>query len=142
MDLGVASGGVSAMAGITFSYDVTMGSTLTGFVRLNGHVSVLGIISVSLELDLTLSYQSMSNITTGTATMTISVSLCFFSISVPITVQKQFSGPTQDKPAQKFIAHGEHSVSPKVSYANTSNLTFFHQYDDSAWKAYCNAFAS
>ncbi len=45
LDLGVASGGVSVMAGITFSYAAGHpGSTLTGFVRITGEVEVLGIL--------------------------------------------------------------------------------------------------
>ena len=54
LDLGVASGGVSAMAGITFSYDATDGTTLTGFVKITGELEILGIISVTLTLQLSL----------------------------------------------------------------------------------------
>jgi hypothetical protein len=138
LDLGVASGGIAAMAGITFNYDATNGSTLTGFVKLTGELEVLGIISVSITLLLTLSYASKNNVATGTATMTISVSLCFFSISVPITVQKQFSGPTQSNP-QKPLVRG---AKDQVSYDNTSQLSFADQYDINAWSDYCNAFAA
>jgi hypothetical protein len=104
LDLGVASGSISAMAGITFSYTAGQGSTLSGFVRLTGEVEVLGILSVTIELQLTLSYSSASNVATGTATMTISVSLCFFSISVPITVQKSFAGPGGSSPHLREIS--------------------------------------
>ena len=139
LDLGVASGGITAMAGITFSYSASNGSTLAGFVRLTGEVEVLGILSVSIELQLTLSYNSGSNSATGTATMTISVSLCFFSISVPITVQKTFSGPSQSSPSFRELPH---HVSPHNQFANTSDLTFGDQMAFGDWQNYCNAFAS
>ena len=54
-DIGVASGGVHAMAGIYFQLKGT-NTELTGFVDIGGEVSVLGIISVSLDLNISLSY--------------------------------------------------------------------------------------
>jgi hypothetical protein len=163
LDLGVASGGVSAMAGITFSYDATKGSTLTGFVRITGEVEVLGILSISLELQLSLSYTP--NIATGTATMTVSVSLCFFSVSVPITVQKSFAGPdlsssSMATPAVDRVAAGTGPAAvgalggaasnagahgdpaPTSPWANTSGTTFEDQMTEGNWFDYTQAFAS
>ncbi len=136
LDLGVASGGVTAMAGITFTYTPGSGSTLTGFVRITGEVEVLGILSVTLELQLTLGYSSATNVATGTATMTISVSLCFFSISVPITVQKTFNGPGSSSPHLRM-----HSATPSAFDPNTQT-NFGAQMDAAAWSDYCSAFAS
>src|SRR5262249_11312321 len=48
-DIGVASGGVHAMAGIYFQLKGTK-SDLTGFIDIGGEVSVLGIISISLDM--------------------------------------------------------------------------------------------
>ena len=137
LDLGVASGSVSAMAGITFSYKAGSGSVLTGFVKIVGEVEILGIISVSLELDLQLSYASATNVATGTATMKISVSLCFFSISVPITVQKSFNGGTHMAPAA--IVRG---AGPRSAFDNNADTTFGAQMDTTSWLDYCSAFAS
>jgi len=136
LDLGVASGGVTAMAGITFSYTKGSGSTLTGFVRITGEVEVLGILSVTLELQLSLSYAFATNVTTGTATMTVSVSLCFFSVSVGITVQKTFNGPAPSSPHLRA-----HDGAPSQFSPNTQT-NFGAQMDPSDWSDYCNAFAS
>ncbi|MCA1802095.1 MAG: hypothetical protein LC662_06520, partial [Rhodothermaceae bacterium] len=58
-NVAVASGGVYIMAGIYFKMekigDVTE-ITLTGYLRLGGHVSVLKLISISLELRMELTY--------------------------------------------------------------------------------------
>jgi hypothetical protein len=161
LDLGVASGGVSVMAGITFSYVAGSGSTLTGFVRITGEVEVLGILSISLELQLSLSYH-LPNTATGTATMTVSVSLCFFSVSVPITVQKSFSGPisgsssmASERPlttGETVVGRGPSGALPAASghsgstttgpWANTSQTTFADQMDFEEWSHYCRAFAN
>lgn len=97
LDLGVASGGITLAAGVYYSYNASPApgtTTLTGFVRLTGELSVLGLISISAELDLTLTYQSSGgqSYVEGTATLSVSISICFFSITVPITVHKQFAG--------------------------------------------------
>jgi hypothetical protein len=145
LDLGVASGGVSAMAGITFSYVENQGSTLTGFVRITGEVEVLGIISVSLELQLSLSYASATNEATGTATMTLSIGICFFSISVGITVQKSFGGgdsnAAMSHPAQaRALARGDKAGATNPN-PNQTTTNFEAQMAPSDWSAYCSAFA-
>ena len=93
LDIGVASGGVHAMAGIYFQLSGT-DSDLTGFVDIGGEVSVLGIISISLDLNLSLSWQQspeQGNVIEGRATMTVSVHVLFFSASVGISVERSFS---------------------------------------------------
>ncbi len=140
LDLGVASGGVTAMAGFTFMYTAGQGATLTAFVRITGEVEVLGILSITLELQLSLSYTT-PNTATGTATMTVSVSVCFFSVSVPITVSKSFQGPISSGP---MIAgrKSPHTTEP-APYANDSQTTFEDQMPTAAdWSAYCSSFAS
>lgn len=141
LDLGVASGGVSAMAGITFAYVEGSGSTLTGFVRITGEVEVLGILSISLELQLMLSYSDP--VATGTATMTVSVSLCCFSVSVPITVQKSFGGGSSSHALRRV--RGAALASPKEDatnpFASTSTTLFEDQMSPTDWANYCSAFA-
>jgi len=97
IDLGVASGGVHIMAGIYFKLSGT-DSDLTGFVDVGGEVSVLGIISVSLDLNLSLSYevQGSKKFVDGKATMTVAVHVLFFSASVSITMEKKFKADSGD----------------------------------------------
>ena len=124
IDLGVASGGVHIMAGIYFSIqrrtikgkDVDAAS-LSGYLRMGGELSVLGLISVSLEFNLSFNYEFEKNAASGRATLTVKVEVLFFSTSVEITVEKRFGGSGGDP---KF---GEVFETPKV------------------WGAYANAFA-
>lgn len=96
-DIGVASGGVHAMAGIYFQLKGTS-SDLTGFVDIGGEVSVLGIISISLDLNLSLSWQhsDQGNVIEGRATLTVSVHVLFFSASVELSVERSFSAGGAD----------------------------------------------
>lgn len=152
LDLGVASGSVSASAGFTFTYTAApatpSGATLTAWVNITGEVSVLGILSISLTLQLQLTYQSDGNICTGTATMTVSVSLCFFSISVPITVSKTFSGPSNSNAPLEGGARSAKSSPRDLMSAQAASITTFEdEYGPvdttgpMTWAAYCGAFA-
>ena len=113
LDVGVASGGVTLAAGISFIYQSPpTGLTLTGFVRISGEVEVLGLIGVSLELDLSLSYNTSSGKAEGTATMEASVNLAFFSVTVGITVHKEFShgSPAQAQGAMPAAARAQRAL--------------------------------
>lgn len=105
IDLGVASGGVHIMAGIYFSIERrTIGgqdvdaATLGGYLRMGGELSVLGIISVSLEFYLIFAYQSegAKKYAYGRATLTVKVEVLLFSTSVEISVEKRFGGSGGD----------------------------------------------
>lgn len=96
-DVGVASGGVHAMAGIYFQLKGSS-SDLTGFIDIGGEVSVLGIVSISLDVNLSLSWQhsSTGNVIQGRATLTVSVHVLFFSASVELSVERSFSAGGSD----------------------------------------------
>lgn len=96
MDFGVASGGVSVMAGIYFKLENNTDATLTGYFRARGHVSVLGIISVTIELYLELTYEFASGKCVGRASLKIEIELFLFSISVTIEAEKKFAGGNGD----------------------------------------------
>jgi len=103
IDLGVASGGVYIMAGIYFSIqrrtiagtDVDA-ATLAGYLRMGGELSVLGLISVSLEFYLIFAYEVQKNAAYGRATLTVKVEVLMFSTSVEISVEKRFGGSGGD----------------------------------------------
>jgi hypothetical protein len=97
INLGIASGGVHIMAGIYFKLSGTE-SDLTGFVDIGGEVSVLGIISISIDLNLSLTYQVKDGkkLVIGRATLTISIHIIFFSISAEISVEKSFKADSGD----------------------------------------------
>jgi hypothetical protein len=105
INLGVASGGVHIMAGIYFSMQTDAGTTkatLAGYLRLGGELSVLGLISVSLEFMLTFSYDSDGK-ASGRATLTVAVKVVFFSKSVEISVEKRFGGSGGDPTFAQLI---------------------------------------
>jgi hypothetical protein len=116
IDLGVASGGVSIMAGIYFSLQTvpTKQIQLTGFLRADGNLSVLGIISISMEFYLGFTYLDPGK-AYGTATVSVSVSVLCFSVSVSVTMQKTIGGS------------GDPDFKQALTHKN--------------WTTYCEAFA-
>lgn len=121
IDFGVASGGVSAMAGLYFKIE---GSdfTLAGYFRLRGEVEALGLISVCIELYLEMRYESASGKCVGTATLSIEVDVTLFSVTVEITCTKKFAGSGDDPTLRQAL-----DVAPDATSAD--------------WNEYCAAFA-
>ena len=97
LDIGVASGGVYLMAGIYIKMGMVEGqqtTILTGFVRCGGSLEILGIITISVEFNLSLTYEddgSRSRVW-GRATLTVEIEILFFSVSVSMTVEREFAG--------------------------------------------------
>ncbi len=119
VDFGVASGGVSVMAGIYYRMERN-DAALTGYFRMRGDVNVLGLISASIELYLSLAYEFASGKCVGRATITIEVDIIFFSISVSISCEKRFKGARGDPTFVELMA-GPPGARP--------------------WDDYCEAFA-
>ncbi|MCX5256819.1 hypothetical protein OOK27_22235 [Streptomyces canus] len=98
LDFGVASGSVTIMAGVYFRHELLDAGTvpvkektkLTGYVRLNGVVEVLGLVSVSVELFMGLTYETGPERLEGVATLVIKIDLTLFSESVELTVRRSF----------------------------------------------------
>jgi hypothetical protein len=128
IDIGVASGGVHLLAGVYFSYGIDdthpdPTCVLTGYVRMGGELSVLGIISLSLEFYMGLTYESgPPKKVYGQATLTVEISILCFSVSVGMTVERQFGGqdgdPTFAQQIPPTLPDGSHP-----------------------WDDYCDAFA-
>ncbi|MEU7428263.1 hypothetical protein [Streptomyces sp. NPDC040750] len=123
LDLGVASGGVSIMAGIRFTLVKGVDKDdvkLTGYLRCNGFLTVLGIITVSVEFYLELTYEKKGKQSTvrGRGTLTVSVRIAFFSKSVSLELERTFAGAPVDP---------------------TFGQCFSKQHD---WPKYCAAYAA
>ena len=123
INLGVASGGVYVKGGFYFHW---IGSPkdqqlvqFEGYVELGGHLSVLGLITVSLTFHLGLTYEKAGGHSKlyGTATLTVEIDILFFSISQDVTVEKEFAGSDADPSFIDFVP------------------------TDKVWSDYCNAFA-
>jgi hypothetical protein len=128
VNLGVASGGVSIMAGIYFRLETQAGqknAQLTGYFRMRGEVDVLGLISACIELYLSFTYETATGKAAGRATITIEVEICFFSFSVSVTCEKKFAGSHGDPSFVEVMGLPPHPRAGAVR----------------PWDTYCRAFA-
>jgi hypothetical protein len=119
LNLGVASGGVSVMAGIYFGMTGSI-TTLTGYLRVNGYLSVLGLISISVEFYLAFTYRGKGGGKSevwGQARVTVSVKVACFSKSVSLSIERRFAGAAGDPTFEQLV-----------------------EPDD--WERYCQAFAA
>jgi hypothetical protein len=105
IDLGVASGGVYVMAGIYFRIKVSppASSELTGYIRLGGSLSVLGIITVSIEFYLGLSYGDGK--AWGEARVTVSIDVFVFHGDVTVRCRRELAGSAGDPPFRELMPH-------------------------------------
>lgn len=95
IDLGVAQGGVHVMAGVYFRFSSTGEDTLIGYFRLGGNMSVLGLISASIELTLEFSYLPDAK-ATGRAELEVEIDIFLFSFSVTVECERTFAGSDSD----------------------------------------------
>jgi hypothetical protein len=90
INLGVAAGAVSVMAGLYFKIEKDK-VTFSGYLRANGTLKILGIITISAEIYLGLEYQS-SGVMAGEARVSVEIEFAFFSKTVSFTFRKEFAG--------------------------------------------------
>jgi hypothetical protein len=105
LNLGVASGGIHVMAGIYFGLT---GSTtaLTGYLRCGGYLSVLGLITISIEFYLAFTYRDKGGGRSevwGQATVTVSVKVACFSKSVSLSLERRFAGAGGDPTFEQVV---------------------------------------
>jgi hypothetical protein len=115
MNFGVASGGVHVMAGIYFSYETSKGAALTGYFRVGGNVTALGLVSVSIELYLALTYEFASGKAVGVATLTIEIEVFLFSASVELRCERKFAGSTSDPSFMEVMQPYDAAIDPGVA---------------------------
>jgi hypothetical protein len=89
LNLGVASGGMTLMAGIYFKYEDNY-ITISGYVRCTGELDVLGLISISAEFYLSLTYEEEGNKVYCRASLTVKIKVLFFSTKVTLQVEREF----------------------------------------------------
>jgi len=106
IDLGVASGAVYIKGGFYFHWQAAKNEVeLEAFVELGGHLSVIGLITVSLTFHVGLHYivEGNNSSLVGQATLTVEVEVLFFSTSVDVSVEKRFAGSKADPRFIDFI---------------------------------------
>jgi hypothetical protein len=121
VNFGVASGSVSAMAGLYFKIEGS-DATLAGYFRLRGEVEALGIVSVCIELYLEMRFETASGKCVGTATLSIEIDVTLFSVTIEISCTKKFAGSGADPTLAELL-----DVQPDATSAD--------------WEEYCAAFA-
>ena len=128
INLGVASGAVSIMGGVYFKLtkkeDDGKEITIEGYLRINGALSILGLITASLEFLLQLianieKVNGKDKVTKvwGKATLKIKIEIFMFSKTVTLQTSREFAGAGADPTFAMLISENE-------------------------WKQYCDAFAA
>jgi hypothetical protein len=91
ISIGIATGNGRVMGGIYINYKRSVGTELTGFLDIAGHVDVIGLISLSLSV-----YIGIHRLSTGDcygeATITVKIEYFFFDVEVRLHTTKQFAG--------------------------------------------------
>lgn len=113
LNLGVASGGITVMAGIYFGMTGTS-ATLIGYLRCGGYLSVLGLISLSIEFYLAFTYrdkgdgdQDRRSEIWGQASLSVSVKVACFSKSVTLSIERRFAGAAGDPSFDQVVGPGD-----------------------------------
>lgn len=120
INLGVASGAASVMAGIYFKMIIQSGQNstqLTGYLRINGALSILGLITASIELYMALTYLIDKGKAYGEASVSVKVEVLFFSKTVSVHTSRTFAGSGNDP-------------------------NFRMGYSKDQWQYYCESFAA
>ncbi|WP_202841201.1 hypothetical protein [Luteimonas saliphila] len=117
INLGVAAGKASITGGVYYKRSTT-GFELSAYFRAAGSLSVLGIVTVSVELYVGLKFISkqggQDSSLYGTATVKVKIKIAFFSTSVSISVERKLAG---------------------------SDPAFAQMVSPAQWNEYCAAFA-
>ncbi len=143
LDIVVASGSLTVMAGIYFKLELTEDDegeeteavTLTGYLRATGRVSVIGLITISAEFYLGLSYKSVGDdsVVEGEASLEVSIDLLVFSATVTLHVKKTFVGGGGTATALTSTQNGKALAAAAPEFGE-----LISQQD---WNTYCDAFA-
>jgi hypothetical protein len=98
LDLAVAKGQGYILAGIYYGREISIvngrqvtQSKLVGFVRAGGELSILGMMSMSLELYVELGWQSSGRVH-GKATIRVEIHMLFFHVGVDVSAEYTFVG--------------------------------------------------
>ena len=118
INLGVAAGQASITGGVYYQKSGA-GFNIIAFFRAAGSLSVLGLVTVSVELYVGLGYESdkgkpHGGHLYGTASLRVKIKIAFFSTSVSVSIEREFAG---------------------------SDPTFLQTVSADHWAEYCGAFA-
>lgn len=127
-DIGVASGSVEVMAGIYITLD-NGDALLGGYLRMDGEVCALGLVTVSCGLYLGFSYELPPvDKCTGQATFYAEIDVLLFSGTVTATVERKFGG--ENDPTFAQLLGPDDADDPDAAEAARKEV----------WAEYCNAY--
>lgn len=145
INLGVASGSVSVMAGLYFKIEFKDGSnqvTFAGYLRANGSLRILGMITISAEIYLGLEYAN--GVMAGEARVSVEIEFLFFSKTVSFSFHKEFAGGHAEwLPDEGVQVAALGSFAPPSPHRRRSAepIKVDQVLTQGDWSAYCTAFA-
>ncbi len=104
LELVVASGGVHVLAGVYFEL-MGPAASLGGYLRAGGAVTVLGIVTISVEFYLILGFtkSGSTKIVWGEATLTVGIEVLFLRQDVSLHVRREFAGSPGDPTFEELV---------------------------------------
>jgi len=151
LDFGVASGSVSVQVGMQYAIGAASAGdpercTLTAFVRIQGRVDVLGIVTVGIEVYISLGIDLplpiprdpddlLAIVIHGEARCSVRIKLAFWSKRVSFTVKRSFQG--SDLPGSSYVV----GVLSDRAGDRVTPVTFADGVSRANWATYCGAFA-
>jgi hypothetical protein len=93
LNLFVASGSAHVLAGVHLAFTQSEGKSFIAYLRAGGELTVLGLVSISVDFYLALGYRAgPPDDLYGIASLTVEVSVAFISKSVTLTMERSFPG--------------------------------------------------
>lgn len=132
-----ATGEAHILGGIYFDYGDNR-CVLTGYVRAGASLTVIDILSVSIEFYIGLTYENDNGQSSvyGTCTITVTISILFFSTTVPLTMQWTWLGSASGSGHSLALSQGTPAAHPHATTVNQRVWT------EPFWKTYTAAFAT
>ncbi len=134
IDLAVASGSAYLLAGFRIQYFEGK-TTWSAFIRAGGSVTVLSILTVSVEFNMALLYTEGESDVRGRCEVIVSIRLLFFSRDVTLTMERRFPIGIGGG-GRRFVADAERLRMEPLEQADFGR-TISHD----NWISYCEAFA-
>lgn len=146
LQLAVASGEAHIMAGTYIA--VSNGQCLmSGFVRAGGTLTVIHILTISLEIYIGISYNSSTDTIIGTGSVTVSVSVGFFSWDVTVGMTWTWNNSGGGGAASLLLPRRPGSLEPVSQRAyflptDTSDVgpVRMRHMTEAQWEEYASAF--
>ena len=108
IDIGVASGSIKLVAGFYFKYVAeNKAIELEGYIKVQGCVQVLGIVTISILVKLTLAYSSVDDVVWGEALLQLKVEILFFEVSVEWKCRKELAGSSHGASGSAWLQEEE-----------------------------------